>query len=100
MMQNKNQNTTEKHPLLEVFVCTWCEDKILLDFIQWYRSRVPDCLITVYDNMSDDRTVEIALDNECKVIPYDTSGYMDEQTLMNIRNNCWKWEKDLQMIYS
>lgn len=77
-------------PLLEVFTVCWNEEKILLDFIQWYRSRVPDCLITIYDNMSDDRTVEIALNNECKIIPFDTGGYMDEQTLMSIRNNCWK----------
>lgn len=80
----------EDKPLLEVFTVCWNESKILPDFIKWYRSRVPDCLITVYDNNSDDRTFEIALDNECKVIPFDTGGYMDEQTLMDIRNNCWK----------
>ena len=77
-------------PLLEVFVCTWNEEKILPDFIKWYRTRVPDCLITVWDNKSDDQTPRIALDNECKLISFDTGGYMDEQTLVNIRNNCWK----------
>lgn len=82
-----------EQPLLEVFTVCWNEEKILPDFIKWYRSRVPGCLITVYDNESDDRTFEIALDNECKVIPFDTGGYMDEQTLMNIRNNCWTQSK-------
>ena len=82
-----------EQPLLEVFTVCWNEEKILPDFIKWYRSRVPGCLITVYDNESDYRTFEIALDNECKVIPFDTGGYMDEQTLMNIRNNCWKQSK-------
>lgn len=82
-----------EQPLLEIFTVCWNEEKILPDFIKWYRSRVPGCLITVYDNESDDRTFEIALDNECKVIPFDTGGYMDEQTLMNIRNNCWKQSK-------
>lgn len=77
-------------PLLEIFTVCWNEEKILQDFITWYRSRVPNCLITVYDNMSTDNTVGIALDNECKVIPFDTNGEMDELTLMNIRNNCWK----------
>ena len=77
-------------PLLEIFTVCWNEEKILPDFIKWYRDRVPNCLITVYDNMSTDNTFGIALDNECKVIPFDTGGYMDEQTLMNIRNNCWK----------
>lgn len=82
-----------EQPLLEIFTVCWNEEKILPDFIKWYRSRVPGCLITVYDNESDDRTFEIALDNECKVIPFNTGGYMDEQTLMNIRNNCWKQSK-------
>lgn len=77
-------------PLLEIFTVCWNEEKILQDFITWYRSRVPNCLITVYDNMSTDNTVGIALDNECKVIPFDTNSEMDELTLMNIRNNCWK----------
>ena len=76
--------------LLHVFVCTWNESKILQDFIDWYRSRVPGCLITVYDNESTDNTVEIALQNNCKVISFSTNDQMDELTLMNIRNNCWK----------
>jgi hypothetical protein len=80
-------------PLLEIFTVCWNESKILPDFIKWYRDRISDCLITVYDNNSDDNTFGIALDNECKVIPFDTGGYMDEQTLMDIRNNCWKESK-------
>ena len=77
-------------PLLEIFVCTWNEEKILPDFIKWYRSRISNCLITIIDNCSTDKTVEIALDNECKVISFNTNNQMDEKTLMDIRNNCWK----------
>ena len=40
--------------------------------------------------MSTDRTVEIAKANNCEVIDFDTANEMDEQTLMGIRNNCWK----------
>jgi len=79
-----------KQPLLDIYCVAWNEEKILPDFINWYRSRVPGCLITVYDNMSTDRTFQIALENECKVIAFDTNGKMDEQTLMDIRNSCWK----------
>lgn len=77
-------------PLLEIFVTTWNEEKILPDFIKWYRSRVPDCLITVIDNQSTDLTTKIAFENECKIISFTSNNEMDEQTLMNIRNNCWK----------
>lgn len=77
-------------PLLEIFTIVWNEEKIIQDFIDWYRQRVPDCLITVYDNLSSDRTVEICKNNNCNVISYNTNGWMDEQTLINIRNVCWK----------
>lgn len=77
-------------PLLHVFVPTWNEEKIILDFIQWYRSRVPNCLITVLDNYSTDSTVDIALDNECEVRFFNSGDEMDEQTLIKVRNNCWK----------
>lgn len=77
-------------PLLHVFVPTWNEEKIILDFIQWYRSRVPECLITIYDNYSTDNTVDIALDNDCEVRFFNSGDEMDEQTLMKVRNNCWK----------
>lgn len=76
--------------LLEVFVLTWNEEKIIQDFITWYRQRVPDCLITVYDNMSDDGTVTICQANGCKVVPFDTGGKMDELTQINLRNTIWK----------
>jgi len=80
----------EKTLLLHVFVCVWNEEKIIQDFIDWYRSRVPDCAITVYNNMSTDNTKSIALQNNCEVIDFDTADEMDEQTLIAIRNNCWK----------
>lgn len=80
----------EMNPLLHVFVCTWNEEKIILDFIKWYQNRVPNCKITVFDNYSTDRTTQIALDNGCEVRFFNSGDEMDEQTLVNIRNNCWK----------
>ena len=77
-------------PLLEVFCVTWNEEKILPDFIKWYRSRVPNCLITVIDNQSTDLTTKIAIENECKVISFTSNDEMDEKTLMDIRNSYWK----------
>lgn len=76
--------------LLHVFTICWNEEVILQDFINFYRSRIPNCKITVYNNMSTDKTVDIAYKNNCEVISFDTGGKMDESTLMNIRNQCWK----------
>jgi len=80
----------DMNPLLHVFVCTWNEEKIILDFIKWYQNRVPGCKITVFDNYSTDNTTRIALDNGCEVRFFNSGDEMDEQTLVNIRNNCWK----------
>lgn len=80
----------ENNPLLHVFVCTWNEEKIILDFIKWYQNRVPGCKITVFDNYSTDNTAQIALDNGCEVRFFNSGDEMDEQTLVNVRNNCWK----------
>lgn len=78
------------NPLLHVFVPVWNEEKIILDFIQWYRSRVPGCLITIFDNYSTDDTTKIALENECEVRFFNSGDEMDEATLIKVRNNCWK----------
>lgn len=75
--------------LLHVFTVTWNEDKILPDFIKWYRDRIPNCLITIYDNQSTDKTVQIGLDNNCEIISFNTRETMDELTLTSIRNVCW-----------
>lgn len=76
--------------MLEIFTTTWNEEKILPDFINWYKTRFPDCKITVWDNCSTDNTESIALSNNCIVQPFDTKDQMDEASLIWIRNNCWK----------
>lgn len=76
--------------LLTVFTVTWNEEKNISDFIDWYRTAVPECKIVIYDNYSTDKTVEIALSKNCEVKSFDTNGKLDEMTLINIRNNCWK----------
>jgi glycosyltransferase involved in cell wall biosynthesis len=75
---------------VEIFSTFWNEENIIQDFIDWYRTRLPDCKITIIDNQSDDKTVELAKLNECNVISFDTNGYMDEKTLIDIRNTIWK----------
>lgn len=76
--------------LLTVLITTWNEEDTILDTIKWYRDRVPGCTIVICDNESDDRTVEICKENNCIVRTFSTGGYMDELTLMQIRNETWK----------
>lgn len=74
--------------LLRVYAITWNYEHFIPDLIKWYKSKV-DCEITIYDNMSTDRTPEICQDLGCDVISFNTGGKMDEKTLMNIRELCW-----------
>lgn len=76
--------------LIEIHVITFNEEKIILDFINFYRNNIPNVKIIAHDNESTDNTINILKENNCEVISFSTGGKMDESTLMDIRNNCWK----------
>lgn len=84
-----NMENKQLVPLLHVFIVTWNEEKHLQELITWYRERVPGCFITIWDNMSTDKTVDIAYKNDCEVHQFFTNNQMDEKTLIDIRNSCW-----------
>lgn len=76
--------------ILHIYTTTWNNESIIQDFINFYRNKIENCKITIYDNCSTDNTVDICLKNNCEVIPFDTNNNMDELSLIEIRNNCWK----------
>jgi hypothetical protein len=62
---------------------------MLPHFLNYY-SRIA-ARIVIYDNLSTDRSVEIAA--ACpgvEVFSFDTQGELSELSLMNVRNTCWK----------
>ena len=61
-------------------------------FIRHYRERFPNCNIVVYDNESTDKTIQIALANECEVVTYSTNNKLSDSTYLDIKNNCWKFQ--------
>ena len=75
--------------LVEIYTVTWNNQERLLDFIEWYKERLPNVIINVWDNMSTDNTQQICINEGVNYIPFDTEGKMDEKTLINIRNSCW-----------
>jgi glycosyltransferase involved in cell wall biosynthesis len=76
--------------LLTVLAVTWNEEAIIGDFIDWYRTAIPECTIVIYDNCSTDATAAIALRKGCEVRFFDTANTYDEQSLVDIRNHRWK----------
>ena len=76
--------------MITVYTITYNEQLLIQFMINHYRTRFPGCRIVVNDNMSTDDTVKIALDNNCKVIPFDTGGQFQDRRHMEIKNSCWK----------
>ena len=79
--------------MITIYTITYNESLLIQFMIDHYRSRFPDCRIVVYDNMSTDETVKIALANGCEVIPFDTDNQYQDRRLMDIKNSCWKEAK-------
>jgi glycosyltransferase involved in cell wall biosynthesis len=66
-------------------------EELLLPFaINFYKRRFPDCKIIIYDNGSTDKTVEIAKSHKCEVLIFDTNNEIDDEKLIELKNNCWK----------
>src|SRR5271165_1255231 len=76
--------------MISIFLMAYNEELLIKYMIDHYRTRFPNCFITVYDNESTDNTAKIAAENGCTVIPYPTGGYVDDDKLRNLKNNCWK----------
>lgn len=73
-----------------ISLLTWNEELLLPFALSFYKNRFPNCVINIYDNMSDDRTVEIAKREGCNVFSYDTGGQIQDAKYLEIKNNCWK----------
>ena len=76
---------------IDVFAICYNEEFMLPYFIRHYKQFASN--ITVYDNLSTDKSVELMEEAGIKVIPYDTGGKLDESTYLNIKNNAWKDSK-------
>lgn len=76
--------------MVTVYTLTYNEELLIKFMIDHYRERLPGCRIVVYDNLSTDQTVKIALKNNCEVIPYDTQNQLSDLRFLEIKNNCWK----------
>ena len=78
-------------PLVHVYVMTKNEEVMLPHTVRHYRTRFPGCPITVYDNNSTDKTVQLALGLGCTVRRWYTKDNMqDNVKLAKLKSECWK----------
>jgi hypothetical protein len=66
------------------------EEKIIGFTVNYYKRQFPACKITICDNESSDKSVEIAKSLGCDIHTYSTDGAFNETALTNIRNTIWK----------
>jgi len=76
--------------MVTVHMIAYNEEKIIQFMIEKYRKYLPNCKIIIYDNESTDNTRQIALDNGCSVLSYNTNNELSDSAYLNIKNNCWK----------
>ncbi len=75
---------------VNIFLLCFNEERIIPHTIKHYRDRIPNCKITIYDNMSTDNSVLLAKNNNCEVITFDTNGENNVYIKRDIFNKCWK----------
>lgn len=76
--------------LVTVYGLCYNEEIMLPYFVSHYRKMFHNCRIVLWDNMSDDRTHEVALQNNCEIVTYDTGGKLNDVKYLELKNNAWK----------
>ena len=80
---------------IHIFILCYNEEVLLPHTIMHYKTYLPNCNITVYDNYSTDNSVNIAKKLGCNVILWKSEDAeygdsIDDNMYIQIKNNCWK----------
>lgn len=75
---------------IETFAVCHNEETILPYFFRHYKQYGS---VTIFDNQSTDRSVEIAEANDSIIFSFDSGNEFREDILTSIRNTCWKESK-------
>lgn len=78
---------------VNIFILCFNESILLPHTVNHYRTLIPHCKITIYDNKSTDDSVKIAKSLGCKVVSWSSNGINNVLLKRNISNNCWKTVK-------
>lgn len=76
--------------IIETFTITHNEERILPQYIDWYSKFVDK--ITIYDDHSTDKTLDIARAAGCTIVPFGNDDF-DDRLNNEVRNNAWKESK-------
>lgn len=74
--------------VVNIFLFCYNESTLLPHTVEHYRRYIPDCKITVMDNISTDNSVEIAHSLGCRVISFHTFRQLDEIVMKYHKDHC------------
>lgn len=83
---------------MNIYSITWNDELMLPQWYKWYKNKFPNAFFTIYDNMSTDKTLEIAKELNIRIITYNTNEQHSETEILKIKNNCWKLGADWCII--
>lgn len=75
---------------IDIFLVIRNQADMLKYFLEHYTTNLPGCRITVFDNNSSDRTIQVALSKGCVIHHFPK--YTEEE-LQEFKNNIWKGSK-------
>ena len=75
---------------VNIFLLCYNESIMIPHTINYYKSRLPNCTITIYDNKSIDDSVIIAKKLGCTVHTFDTNNINNVLIKRDLANSCWK----------
>jgi hypothetical protein len=75
---------------IETFAICYNEEKIMPYFLRHYLQYGK---VTIYDNYSTDKSIDMALDAGARVFQYDSGGELRDDIYIQIKNSCWKDSK-------
>jgi len=79
---------------VHIYILCYNEEVILPHTVEHYRRNFKDCEITIYDNKSTDESRNIAKDLSCNIIVWDSNDEIDDYKYKDIKNSCWKNQKE------
>lgn len=75
---------------INIFLLSYNEEILIKHTIKHYKKFIPNCKITIMDNKSTDKSVEIAKKEGCNIIIWGDTEEIDDYKYTELKNNIWK----------
>lgn len=75
---------------VNIFLLCYNEEILISETINHYKYCLPNCKITILDNHSTDKSVDIARKNGCTIISWGETEEIDDYKYTELKNNIWK----------